>query len=61
LIASGNEKVMEGFYRAFQEAIEPLAAYMSCIMLLLVKLEIVRHHLKPTEILLPAKLDYKSL
>lgn len=61
LVVSGNEKVIEGFYQAFQESSEALAVYMSCIMLLLVKLEIVRHHLKPPEILLPAKLNYKSM
>ena len=60
LVEKSNESKLEGFVLAFQESGEQAAQYLSCVMLLLLKLELVRHHLERPYILLPAKLNYRE-
>lgn len=69
LVRSGNEKVIEGFALAIQKAAqeaqvqvppEQLRAYLGCVMLLLLKLELTRHHAERPDVLLPAKINYKE-
>jgi hypothetical protein len=64
-----NKEVIEDFSLGFQKAAqeaqveepsEQLRIYLSCIMLLLMKLELTRRHSQRPDILLPAKLNYKE-
>jgi hypothetical protein len=66
LMANDRKEVIEGFSLAFQKAAqkvqvqeppEQVRIYLSCIMLLLVKLELARHHAQRPDVLLPAKLN----
>lgn len=47
LLGKENEAVLKGFYLAFEKSGEQAQIYLGCVMLLLVKLELVRHHLEP--------------
>lgn len=67
LVIIGNEKAVEGFALAYQQAArdaqvqeppEQLRSYLSCVMLLLLKLEMTRYHAQPPDVLLPAKINY---
>jgi hypothetical protein len=63
LVGEGNQHHFTTFLPFFEVAQthgEHGRKYLSCVMILLLKLELVRHHLKPPEILLPAKLDYQE-
>lgn len=69
LVTDGNEKAIEGFALAYQKAAqeaqvqeppEQVRAYLSCVMLLLLKLELTRHHAQRPDVLLPAKINYKE-
>lgn len=63
LVSTGNQESLEGLKLAFRKgagAGEQACAYLACVMLLLLKLEMVRHHLRRPEILLPAMLNYKE-
>jgi hypothetical protein len=68
LMMKGSENALEGFATAFKEAAkevgekigEQTAKYLSCVMQLLVKLELVCCQMERPSILLPAKLDYKG-
>ena len=69
LVIKGNEKAIEGFALAYQKAAqeaqvqeppEQVRAYLSCVMLLLLKLELTRHHAHRPDVLLPAKINYKQ-
>ncbi len=60
MVAKANQNQLAGFQLAFQEAREQSRDYLSCVMLLLLKLELVRHHAERPKILLPAKLDYED-
>jgi hypothetical protein len=62
LVAKGNEQSVRSFQLVFQikHTSAETQKYLSCIMLLLMKLELVRYHMKPADVLLPAKLDYKE-
>ena len=69
LVIKGNEKAIEGFTLAYQKAAqeaqvqeppEQVRAYLSCVMLLLLKLELTRHHAQRPGVLLPAKINYKE-
>lgn len=67
LVIAGNENTIEGFAQAYQKAAqeaqvqeppEQVCAYLSCVMLLLLKLELARHHAQRPDVLLPAKINY---
>ncbi len=69
LVIKGNEKAIEGFTLAYQKAAqeaqvqeppEQVRAYLSCVMLLLLKLELTRHHAQRPDVLLPAKINHKE-
>ena len=69
LVVKGNKKVIETFSEAFLDAAkeaevqvppEQVRAYLSCIILLLLKLELTRHFAHRPDVLLPAKLNYKE-
>ncbi|SRR5258708_4772522 len=64
LIAGDRQNSLEGLELAFVRGAgvgKLTSAYLGCVMLLLVKLELTRHHLEKPTILLPAKLDYRDL
>ena len=67
LVIKGNEKTIESFALAYQKAAEEVQAqvppehvraYLSCVMLLLLKLELTRHFTQRPDVLLPAKINY---
>jgi hypothetical protein len=69
LVIKGNEKAIEGFALAYKKAAqevqaqvppEQVRAYLSCVMLLLLKLELTRHFVQRPDVLLPAKINYKD-
>ncbi len=69
LMIKGNEKTIEGFALAYKEAAqevqvqvppEQVRAYLSCVMLLLLKLELTRHFVQRPDVLLPAKINYQD-
>lgn len=63
LISRGSRKTLEGLETAFRKGagLGTLpCAYLASVMVLLVKLELVRHHVERPKILLPAKLDYQE-
>jgi hypothetical protein len=63
LISRGNPKTLEGLEIAFRKGagLGTLpCAYLASVMVLLLKLELVRHHVERPKILLPAKLDYQE-
>ncbi len=69
LVIKGNENTIEGFALAYKEAAqevqvqvppEEVRTYLSCVMLLLLKLEITRHFVQRPDVLLPAKINYQD-
>ena len=69
LVRNGNEKVIESFSLAYLKAAqeaqvqvppEQVRAYLSCVMLLLLKLELARPYTKQPAVLLPAKINYQE-
>jgi hypothetical protein len=44
----------------FSRSPEQVRAYLSCVMLLLLKLELTRHHAQRPDVLLPTKINYKE-
>jgi hypothetical protein len=69
LVIKGNEKTIEGFALAYKEAAqevqvqvppEQVRAYLSCVMLLLLKLELTRHFVQRPDVLLQAKINYQD-
>jgi hypothetical protein len=69
LVIKGNEETIEGFALAYQKAAqeakvkvppEQVRAYLSCVMLLLLKLELTRHFVQRPDVLLPAKINYQD-
>jgi hypothetical protein len=69
LVIKGNEKTIEGFALAYQKAAqevrvkvppEQVRIYLSCVMLLLLKLELTRHFAQRPDVLLPAKINYQD-
>jgi len=63
LMKKGNEDLFDQFLPFFeQEGIhgEHARNYSCCVMILLLKLELVQNSLSPPDIMLPALLDYKN-
>jgi hypothetical protein len=69
LMNAGNEETIEHFALAYQKAAqkaqvqelpELVRLYLSCVVLLLLKLELTRHYAQRPDVLLPAKLNYKE-
>jgi hypothetical protein len=58
VVAKGNERYLEGYRLAFKGSGKQAQLYLSCVMLLLSRLELVRHDLRPPRILLPARVNY---
>jgi hypothetical protein len=61
LFTGGSQQELETFYPAFEGAGEHARVYLSCIMFLLMTLEIVRHNVERPEILVHAKVDYEDM
>ena len=65
---TANTKALKERLAAFQETTEAqvqeppkqVRSYLSCVMLLLLKLELTRHHAQRPDVLLPAKINYKE-
>ena len=63
LVGKGNQQHFNTFLPVFEVAQthgEHGRNYLTCVMILLLKLELVRHHLKHPKVLLPAILDFQE-
>jgi hypothetical protein len=64
LISAGNQREsLAELKLVFKKAVgarEQTCSYLSCVMLLLLKLEMTRHHIERPEVLMPAMLNYKK-
>jgi hypothetical protein len=58
IVKNGNGYQWSNFQEVFGAAGPNAQDYLICVMTLLLKLELVRPHLQPAEIFLPALLDY---
>ncbi len=58
LLAEGNQQDLQVFQNFFMKSGQNCRIYLSCVMVLLMKLALVRRQLEPPVILLPAKLNY---
>jgi hypothetical protein len=60
LVKKGNANQWQSFQDVFHAAGPNAQDYLICVMTLLLKLELVRPHLRPADIFLPALLDYRN-
>jgi hypothetical protein len=64
LISAGNQREslaeLKLVFKKVVGAREQTCSYLSCVMLLLLKLEMTRHHIERPEVLMPAMLNYKK-
>jgi len=66
LMMNGNKNALEGFDDCFRDAAKQVGAklgkqtacYLSCIMAILIKLELARYHVEPPFIVLPVKVNF---
>lgn len=60
LMAKEREGTIEAMSWEFQKANPQSKTYLSCVMILLLKLELVRYHMERPEIFVPAKVNYQD-